>query len=278
MPLPQSGDHTDGGFVTVGQGTKETTSNLLDSLLDNMMNQATEFVTTAGGTLNLNTPDANLDQYRESGLISFTGSPAGAYTIIVPDSGDKRIAFRNASGQTATIDTVSGATPTQALLDGVTKVYHIRGAEITLVADVSTATGALLADGTVVPTGAFNWADQELARAELKDYSETAPTPAAAATIDLDLETGNVFTPILDQTTTFTFSNPPATGIAGSFTLIVTQDGTGTWVITFPLTVDWHEATVPIPTTGAGDVNIFSFLTVDAGARWYGFIGGIDFG
>ena len=277
MALPQSGGHTDGGTVTVGQGTKEDTSNNLDALLDNMMNQPTEFVTTAGGTLNLNTPQANLDQYLESGLISFTGSPAGAYNIIVPD-GNKRIAFRNASGQTATFDTVSGATPTQALLDGVTKIYQIRGVEITLVADVSTATGALLANGTVVPIGAFNWADQELSRAELKDYSETAPTPAAAATIDLDLETGNVFTPTLDQATTFTFSNPPATGIAGSFTLIVTQDGTGTWTISWPATVDWHEATVPVPTTVAGDVNIFSFLTVDAGARWYGFIGGIDFG
>ena len=277
MTLPNLGAHTDGGFITVGQDLKEDTSNDLDSLLDNSVNNSSNFVVTAGGTLNLDTPQANLDQYLESGLIRLTGSPAGAYTIIVPD-GDRRVAFENASGQTATIDTVTGATPTQTLVDGVTKLYHVRGIEITLAADDSSVSGILLADGTINPTGAFDWADNELARAELKDYAETRTAPAAAATIDLDLVNGNVFEVTLDQNTTFTFSNPPATGIAGSFTLILVQDGTGTWVTTWPGTVDWPSGVAPVLTTVAGDVNILSFLTPDAGARWYGFTGGIDFG
>ena len=277
MTIDKLGGHTDGGLITVGQDLKEDTSNKLDNLLSNSVNNSSDFVTTAGGTLNLNTPQANLDQYLASGLIRLTGTPAGAYTIIVPD-GDRRIAFENASGQTATIDTVTGATPAQTLVDGVVKAYHIRGIEISLIADDSSVSGILLADGTVNPTGAFNWADNELARAELKDYAETRTAPAAAATIDLDLETGNVFEPTLDQNTTFTFSNPPATGIAGSFTLIIIQDGTGGWVTTWPGTVDWPSGVAPVLTTGIGDVNILSFLTVDAGARWYGFTGGIDFG
>ena len=278
MTLPNLGAHTDGGLIAgSGQDAKEDTSNDLDSLLDNSVNNSSDFDTSAGGTLNLDTPQANLDQYLESGLIRLTGSPAGAYTIIVPD-GDRRVAFENASGQTATIDTLTGATPTQTLVDGVTKLYHVRGIEITLAADDSSVSGILLADGTVNPTGAFDWADNELARAELKDYAETRTTPAAAATIDLDLETGNIFEPTLDQNTTFTFSNPPATGIMGSFTLIIIQDGTGTWVTTWPGTVDWPSGVAPVLTTVAGDVNIVSFLTVDAGARWYGFLGGLDFG
>ncbi len=277
MTLPNLGAHTDGGLITVGQDLKEDTSNDLDSLLDNSQNKVSTFVTTAGGTLNLDTPQANLDQYLESGLIRLTGSPGAGYTIIVPD-GDKRIAFENASGQTATIDTVTGATPTQTLLDTILKQYHVRGIEISIVADLGSVAGILLADGTVNPTGAFNWADFEIARAELKDYAETRTAPAAAATIDLDLENGNVFEPTLDQNTVFTFSNPPITGSAGSFTLIITQDGTGGWTSTFPGTVDWAGGVAPAPTTDPNDVNILSFLTTDAGARWYGFVGGLDFG
>ncbi len=277
MTLPNLGAHTDGGLITVGQDLKEDTSNDLDSLLDNSQNKVSTFVTTAGGTLNLDTPQANLDQYLESGLIRLTGSPGAGYTIIVPD-GDKRIAFENASGQTATIDTVTGATPTQTLLDTILKTYHVRGIEISVVADLGAATGILLADGTVNPTGAFDWADNEIARAELKDYAETRTAPAAAGTIDLDLENGNVFEPTIDQNTIFTFSNPPVTGSAGSFTLIIVQDGSGGHSSTFPGTVDWPSGVAPALTTGPNDVNILSFLTTDAGARWYGFIGGLDFG
>ena len=276
MTLNNLGAHTKGGLLTEGQGTKEDTSNDLDNLLSDSQHNPTNFVVTAGGTLNLDTPQANLDQYLESGLIRLTGSPAAGYTIILPD-GNKRIAFENASGQTATIDTVTGATPTQTLLDTIAKTYHVRGIEISVVADIGAATGILLADGTVNPIGAFNWADNEIARAELKDYAETRVAPAAAATIDLDYELGPVFEPTLDQNTVFTFSKPPATTIAGSFTVIVHQDGTGGWSITWPATVDWPGGVVPVPTTGPTDVHIFSFLTVDAGARHYGFVGGLDF-
>ncbi len=277
MTLNNLGAHTKGGLLTEGQGTKETTSNDLDNLLSDSQHKVTTFSVTAGGTLNLNTPAANLDQYLESGLIRLTGSPGAGYTLILPD-GDKRTAFENVSGQTATIDTVTGATPTQTLLDTILKTYHVRGIEISVVADIGAATGILLADGTVNPTGAFNWADNEIARPELKDYAETRVAPAAAATIDLDYELGPVFEPTLDQNTVFTFSKPPATTIAGSFTVIIHQDGSGGHTITWPSTVDWPGGSIPVATTGALDVNIFSFLTVDAGVRYYGFNGGLDFG
>ncbi len=277
MALPNLGDHADGGTITEGQDTKEDTSNDLDSLLDNAMNNPTDFVTTAGGTLNFNTPQGNLDQFLESGLIRLTGTPGAGYTIILPD-GNKRIAFQNVSGQTATLDTVTGATPPVVLVDTAVKTIHVRGIEITIIADDALATGALLEDGSINPTGDFNWADFELARAKLKDYSETIATPSAAATIDLDLELGNVFEITIDQNTVFTFSNPPATGKAGSFTLLIKQDGTGGWSTTFPGTVDWHQAISPTLTTDPNDATILSFLTTDAGTRWYGFAGGIDFG
>lgn len=128
-------------------------------------------------------------------------------------------------------------------------------------------------------TVALNFADFELSRPKIKDYAETVSAHGATGTTEtIDLENGNVHTITLDDNCTLTFSNPPATGIAGSFTLIVTQDGTGSRTITWPASVDWAGASAPTLSTGAGDVDILSFLTVDAGTTWYGFVGGLDFG
>ena len=277
MALPQSGAHSDGGFVTEGQDDKEDTSNLLDSLLDNELNQPTTFDVTAGGTFNLNTPSANLDQFIESSLIRIIGSPASATTVILPD-GNKKIAFANSSGKDVTFDTVSGATPTVTIVDGVAKTLHVRGIEITITADDATQTGALLADGSVPATGAFDWVDNQIIKAELKDYSETSTSPSSAGgTLTLDLENGNDFDVTLTESTVFTFSNPPVTGKAGSFTLLLSQDGTGGWVTTWPAAVIWPGGGSPDPTVTLGATDLFSFFTVDAGTTWFGFVGGLDF-
>jgi len=108
----------------------------------------------------------------------------------------------------------------------------------------------------------------------LTDYSETLVTNATSgATETLDLESGNVFDITLSENCTFTFSNPPATG-AGSFTLILRQDGTGSRTATWPASVDWAAATAPTLTTTASAVDILTFVTVDGGTTWYGFVAG----
>jgi hypothetical protein len=277
MALPNLGGATTGGTITEGQDNKEVTSNNLDSLLDNSQNASSDLVVTAGGTFNLDTPQAQLDIYLGSGLIRLTGTPGAATTIIVPD-GDRRIAFENVSGQSATIDTVTGATPSIALPTGVSTVLHVRGIEITKTGDTAATSGALQADGSVAVTGDFDWADNELKRAYLIDYAEGLFNPVAAAAITLDFEVASVFDVTMDQATTFTFTNPPATGRVGSFTLILRQDGAGGHVPTFPGSVDWNEASAPTFSTGANDIDIVTFVTVDGGTVWFGFLGGKNFG
>lgn len=277
MTLDNLGGHTDGGLITVGQSGKEATSNALDNLLDNSSNKTSTLDVTAGGNFDLSTPQANLDLYLESGLIRVTGTPAGATTITVPD-GDKRIAFENASGQSTSIDTVTGAASAVTIVDGTAKLLHVYGTEITVVADDAEETGALLADGIVAATGDFTWADNELARAELKDYGETVTSPSSVAgTLTLDLENGNVFDVTLTEDTTYVFSNPPASGSAGSFSLRVSQDGTGGWTSTFPAEVAWAGGIVPSLSVGLNDIDWLSFITLDGGSTWDGFLGGLDF-
>lgn len=277
MPLPQLGGHSQSGFVTEGQDDKEDTSNLVDALIDNAINKPTELSVTAGGTFNLNTPEANLDSYLESGLYRLTGTPGAPTTIIIPD-GNKRIAFFNNSTQSTTINTVTGAASPVAIPAGTTKTIHSRGIEITIVADDATQTGAFLADGSVSASGNFNWVDNQLKRTLLIDYGEASNAPASAATIDLDIETGNTFDVTMDQNTTLTFSNPTASGNACSFTLFLRQNGTGGWAVTFPASVAWEAQTAPTLSTTASQYHIFSFLTIDGGTTWHAFLGGLNFG
>ena len=132
-----------------------------------------------------------------------------------------------------------------------------------------------LAGGTM--TGEINAADQLITRPEMKDYSETKVALSAAATVDIDLTGGNVFTITPDQNTTFTFSNPSPTGKSCSFTLVWTQDSSDR-TIAWPGTVDWAGGSAPDVTSGSGKIDIYTFFTLDAGTIWYGFQAGADMG
>ena len=80
-----------------------------------------------------------------------------------------------------------------------------------------------LAGGTM--SGETIFADQLVTRPEIKDYAETYNASSGTGTVDLDMAVGNVFQHTANGgNVTFTFSNPPATGKAGSFTLKWVQD------------------------------------------------------
>jgi len=141
---------------------------------------------------------------------------------------------------------------------------------------VTVANAALpKAGGTM--TGTIACADQLVARPELKDYSETKVALSAAATVDIDLTTGNVFALTADQNTTFTFSDPSPTGKSCAFTLVWTQDASDR-TISWPASVDWAGGSAPDVTSGSANIDIYTFFTLDAGTIWYGFQAGADMG
>ena len=107
-------------------------------------------------------------------------------------------------------------------------------------------------------------------------YNETfdAVTSTTNATT-IDCETGNVFSHTLTENTTFTFSNPPASGTAYGFTLKIVQDASASgYTVTWPASVDWPAATAPTLTADANAVDVFVFYTHDGGTTWYGFVAG----
>jgi len=138
-----------------------------------------------------------------------------------------------------------------------------------------TLTGSTLAGTTL--SGAVDGGAQVISNPVVKDYGETVNIigGTGGGTQDIDITAGNVVTATVDTSTnTFTFSNPSVSGVSCSFTLILTNGGSQT--VVWPATVDWAAATAP--TLTAAGVDVLAFMTVDAGATWYGFAGGLAMG
>lgn len=103
-----------------------------------------------------------------------------------------------------------------------------------------------------------------------KSYNETY-VALSGTTPAVDCESGNVFALTTSGNTTFTFSNPPASGTAYGFVLKLTAGGTHT--ITWPASVDWAGSTAP-DAPASGETDVIGFITYDGGTTWYGFLAG----
>ena len=142
----------------------------------------------------------------------------------------------------------------RAFNGGAVSLYHNNVAKLSTTSVGADVTGELIADS----------------------YNETysAVTSSSNATT-VNCETGNSFSHTLTENTTFTFSNPPASGTAYSFSIEIIQDSGGSgYTVTWPSSVDWPAATAPTLTATASAKDIFVFTTRDGGTTFYGFTAG----
>ena len=135
--------------------------------------------------------------------------------------------------------------------------------EIELNAALIDVNGALDVSNNVVVGGTL------IVQGGITEDAETLT--GTSTTINLFLATN--FVHDLTGATTYTFSNPAATGNASSFTLKIIQDSTAR-TITWPSSVDWAGGTAPTLTTTANGVDVFVFYTIDGGTTYYGFTAG----
>lgn len=84
----------------------------------------------------------------------------------------------------------------------------------------------------------------------------------------VDCSTGDHFTKTATGNITWTFSNPPTTGLSYAFTLELTNGGA--YTMTWPASVDWPSGTAPTLTSSGKD--IIGFFTRDAGTTWHGLL------
>lgn len=161
-------------------------------------------------------------------------------------------------------------------LDIGSRMRHV-GDSDTAVA-FSTNRVTLEAGGTIYQTIGVNdctdFNSTEVREAKLKDYSEHVNAiGTVTSNTAVNFENGNVQTVTVGGNCQFSFSNPPASGQAGTVTLIITNGGAHT--TTFASAVKFPGGVAPTLTSSG--VDIVSFLTTDAGTTINGFIGGINF-
>lgn len=113
----------------------------------------------------------------------------------------------------------------------------------------------------------------------VKTFSSRAVFGAAAqekqvaiGASNIDLALGNYFTRTISGATALTVSNIPASGVAASFILDLTNGGSG--AITWWANVKWAGGTAPTLTASGRDV--LGFFTHNGGTTWTGLVLGKD--
>ena len=123
------------------------------------------------------------------------------------------------------LDGVTASTAELNFVDGVTSNIQTQLDGKLTSFSLETYTGDVDIDGELIVTS----------------YNETfqAVTSSSNATT-INCEAGNVFSHTLSENTTFTFSNPPASGTAYGFSLKIVQDASASgYTVTWPAAVVW---------------------------------------
>ena len=220
-------------------------------------------------------------------IVSSAHTPEGTAVLSTGEAGGSKFlredGDNSCSWQAAPVTSVSGSTGVVAdgdidhdSLANFASNEHFTQANITATGTVASGTwSSTISSATLGAT--LSCADVTIERPEFKDYGETLTTANTSTSYTIDLTNGNVFELTLTGNCTYTFSNPPGSGIGGSFTLIQKQDGSGSRTVSWPASVDWAGGAGPTISSGANDVDVFTFVTTDAGTTWYGFTAGQDF-
>jgi hypothetical protein len=105
----------------------------------------------------------------------------------------------------------------------------------------------------------------------LTAYRETTVTNATVTgTYTVDMAVANVWNVTQTGSTTYTFSNPAASGTASNFLIAIKQGGAGSYTATWPASVKFPNGSTPALSTTVGKVDILNFITFDGGTTYYG--------
>jgi hypothetical protein len=92
-------------------------------------------------------------------------------------------------------------------------------------------------------------------------------------TPSINVSARDTYTHTLTGNTTYSFTNIPPSGIVGTVSLIITQSSSTAYTLTWPASVKWSGGTQP-DDPEISDIDMYSFMTVDGGTTWYGFLSG----
>ena len=184
-----------------------------------------------------------------------------------------------AAGTNIDVTSASGPVPSVALAIDAAVDVGVDGTGVDVSFHSGTAGDLMLWDASdkalEFTDSKITMGDNLIETPELIDYAESvnAIGGTGGGTQALDIALGNVQTATVDTSTnTFTFDNPSISGKSCSFTLILTNGASQT--VVWPTSVDWAGGSAP--TLTASGIDILTFMTIDGGTIWYGFLAGAD--
>ena len=163
--------------------------------------------------------------------------------------------------------TISTTATSGSLFNAAATTINIGGAASTMT--IGSSTGACQIDVL----------SNTIYRPTLRYYNEPTSSPAISANaLTLDLSTAQIFTVSLNSPiTTLTISNTPATSNRSiGFSLLFTADGT-LRAVTWPAAIKWSGGVAPTLTSTNLKKDMFTFITINGGTEWLGFIAGQNF-
>lgn len=223
---------------------------------------------------NGNVMTSNGTTWTSTALPATVSSFSGGTTGLTPST-----ATTGAITLGGTLGVANGGTGISSFGTGVaTWLGNPSSANLAAAVTDETGTGSLVFSASptftgTVTTAAITMADNSLTRPLFVDYAvEGLAIGNTGSTRTLDLTVANFFSATVDQTCTFTFSNPPASGKFGCFVLELSNGAL--FNVIWPNSVDWPNGAAPTLTQFGVDQLVFT--TRNAGATWFGFLAGKD--
>jgi hypothetical protein len=259
----------------------DITNTNLSTILEQAVAGTSEIsITGSGGSIILTTSNGSADQAREA-VLHFTGTySSGTVNVIAPAS-SKIYLVVNDSDQTVRIKTTTstGITVASGQINFI--VFNTTALDFQLASAQVTGYSTNVPNTLVQRDGSGNFAAGTITASGLSMGGGTVSSPKFQAyneavnvvgnvsgSVSVDLSVANIFSYTLTGNTTFSFTNPPASGTSKPFTLIIRQDSTGSRSASFT-GAKWTDGTAPTLTTTPSRYDVFTFFTIDGGVSYF---------
>ena len=205
---------------------------------------------------------------------TFTGSPTFASSVTFSANGANIYSLSVSSGINMSGAAVFNA-PTSTISaaefifpDGTKQTTaYLHGGNTLLLNSSQTVTGST----TFASSATFN--NAVISGTEtIKVLVETITTGSSGSNLTVNWSSGTIFMITLNNSTTLTYSGAMA---GQTITLFLTQDGTGSRTVTWPLATKWAGGTPPTLTTTHNRTDIITVFY--DGFSYWGFLGGSNY-